>query len=129
MQLTAQLFILAYELGVFLFELADAQRWWWKGRYLFGRECKRRLELRHRLLELYNFRGTANQRTSTVSCAGGALPARCRPFVLRDASLGPLHYDCARGGHRQRTGYWLVIVPWCFYKLRTEVVAGVWVSG
>jgi hypothetical protein len=53
MQLTAHLFIFAYELGVFLFELADAQRWWWERRDLFGRERKRRLELRHSLLELH----------------------------------------------------------------------------
>jgi hypothetical protein len=54
-QLTAQLFILAYEPGVFLFELADAQSWWWERRDLFGRERKLpgRLELRHGLLELY----------------------------------------------------------------------------
>jgi len=52
MQLTAQLFILAYKLGIFLFELANAQRWWWEGRDLFGRERKRRLELRYGLLKL-----------------------------------------------------------------------------
>ncbi len=53
MQLTTQLLILAYELGIFLFELADTQRWWWKRRDLFGRKRKRRLELGHGLLELY----------------------------------------------------------------------------
>jgi hypothetical protein len=52
MQLTAQLFILTYDLGVFLFELADAQRWWWESSDLFGRERKRRLEFCHRLLKL-----------------------------------------------------------------------------
>ena len=52
MQLTAQLLILAYELGIFLFELADAQRWWWERRDLFGRESKRRLEFSHGLLKL-----------------------------------------------------------------------------
>jgi len=52
MQLTAQLFVLAYQLCIFLFELADAQGWWWERRDLFGRECERRLELGHCLLEL-----------------------------------------------------------------------------
>jgi hypothetical protein len=47
-----------------------------------------------------------------------ALPARCRPFALRDAWLGPLHYDCARGGHRRPwTGYWLLLVPWCVLRV------------
>ncbi len=52
MQLTAELLILAYELGVFLFELTDAQRGWWERRDLFGRKSKGRLELRHGLLKL-----------------------------------------------------------------------------
>lgn len=51
-QLTAELLILAHQLGVFLFELADAQRWWWQRRDLFGRERERGLELRHGLLKL-----------------------------------------------------------------------------
>jgi hypothetical protein len=115
MQLTAHLFILAYELGIFLFELADAQGWWWEGRDLFGRERKRRLELRHGLLKLHIPMGAANQQMSAVLYAGGALPARCKPFVLRDASLGPLHCDCAQGGHWQpQTGYCLLLVPWNF---------------
>ena len=60
-QLTAQLFVFAYELGIFLFELADAQRWWWERRDLFGREGKRRLELRYRLLELYDSTAKVNK--------------------------------------------------------------------
>jgi hypothetical protein len=39
-------------LGIFLFELADVQHWWWERRDLFGREGKCSLELRHGLLEL-----------------------------------------------------------------------------
>ena len=59
-QLTAQLLILAYELCIFLFELANPQRWWWERRDLFGRERKRRLELRHGLLKLIQiFHGTS----------------------------------------------------------------------
>ena len=68
MQLTAQLFILAYELGIFLFELADAQRWWWERRDLFGRERKRRLELCHGLLELCE---DDNQKINKRSGHGG----------------------------------------------------------
>src|SRR6266849_147434 len=56
--------------------------------------------------------GRQIKQTSAVLCVGGEqLPARCRPFVLRDASLGPLHYDYAQGGHRQPWTDWLMLVP------------------
>ena len=71
MQLTAQLFILAYNLGIFLFELPDAQRWWRERRDLFGRESKRRLELRHGLLKLW---------------ADGKLNKRVRCYVWEGSS-------------------------------------------
>jgi hypothetical protein len=51
-QLAAQLIVLTMELRVFLFELADAQGWWWERSYLFWREREGCLELRHGLLEL-----------------------------------------------------------------------------
>jgi hypothetical protein len=51
-QLAAKLVVLAQELRVFLFELADAQRRWRQCRNLFRRERERRLELGHGLLEL-----------------------------------------------------------------------------
>jgi len=51
--LATELVVLAHELGVFLFELADTQRWWRQGRDLLWRERERRLELGHGLLELY----------------------------------------------------------------------------
>jgi hypothetical protein len=89
-----------------LFELADAQRWWWQRRDLFGRERERRLELRHGLFELFIC-------TSVIECygmCGEALPARCRPFALRDALLGPLHYDYALGGPRRKS-YWRWLGP------------------
>jgi hypothetical protein len=70
MQLTAQLFIFAYKLGIFLFELADAQRWWWERRDLFGRERKRRLELRYGLLKLYNSTGRQVNERVRCYCAG-----------------------------------------------------------
>jgi hypothetical protein len=52
-QLATELVVLAHELGVFLFELADAHRRWRQGRDLLWRERERRLELGHGLLELY----------------------------------------------------------------------------
>jgi len=52
LQLAAQLIVLAHELGIFLLQLAYAQRWWWQRGDLFGREGERRLELGHGLLEL-----------------------------------------------------------------------------
>ena len=51
-QLAAKLIVLAQELRVFLFELADAQRRWRQRRNLFRRERERRLEFGHGLLEL-----------------------------------------------------------------------------
>jgi hypothetical protein len=51
-QLATELIVLAHELVIFLFELADAHRWWWQSRDLFRRERKGRLELRYGLLEL-----------------------------------------------------------------------------
>jgi hypothetical protein len=53
MQLATELIVLTHELRVFLFELADAQRWWRQGRDLLWRERECRLELGHGLLELY----------------------------------------------------------------------------
>jgi hypothetical protein len=51
-QLTTELVVLAHKFGVFLFELADAHRWWWQGRDLLWREREGCLELGHGLLEL-----------------------------------------------------------------------------
>ena len=52
MQLTPQFVVLTEQLGVFLFELADAQGRWWQRCDLFWRESKGGLELGHGLLKL-----------------------------------------------------------------------------
>lgn len=109
-QLAAELLVLAHQLGVFLLELADAQRWWWQRRDLFGRERECGLQLRHCLLKLRGCAWPCQCMCAKAKC-GVAIPARCRPFASRDALLGLLHYDCARGGRRRRTSYWKLLGP------------------
>lgn len=53
MQLPTELLVLAHQLGIFLFKLANAKRWWWQSRDLFGRERERCLKLGYCLLKLW----------------------------------------------------------------------------
>jgi len=116
-QLAAELLILAYQLGVFLFELADAQRWWWQRRDLFGRERERGLELGHGLLKLLDVGLSLRAMPCLGLCITAALGAVTSRGRVIACWLGHVVEQSGNGGRGK------VVVNGCWYG-RVGAVGG-----